>query len=97
LQLTTRDRKTDVRRFALDVDPDEGDLALVDGHQLAARLTSVKYEYRQAGEFAVQSPELAGSRTSDWIVAALVLLLIGEQTLAYFASYHPAERTGGRR
>jgi hypothetical protein len=94
LQLASRDNTVQVRRFAVNVDPDEGDLQLVDGEQLGTRLKGVKYEYRQASEFTSATHELAGSNLTDAMLYLLVAILVGEQLLAYSASYHTRAREG---
>ena len=76
----------------MNVDPAEGDLAALDGEQLAARLEGVKYQYEQAAAFQSAAGELAGYNLGEAILYGLVLLLIGEQILAWSASYHPARR-----
>jgi hypothetical protein len=87
-ELTTNANQEETRRFAVNVDPEEGDLATVDREHLAARLPGVSYEYRSAADFQVAVRELAGSNISDWILYLLVGILVGEQLLAYSASYH---------
>jgi hypothetical protein len=52
-------------------------------------LPEVRYEYRSAGDVQVSAQQLAGSNLSDWILYLLIGILIGEQLLAYSASYHP--------
>jgi hypothetical protein len=49
----------------------------------------VRYEYRSAGDVQVSAQQLAGSNLSDWILYLLIGILVGEQLLAYSASYHP--------
>ncbi|MBX7166468.1 MAG: BatA domain-containing protein [Pirellulales bacterium] len=88
--------ETEVRRFALNVAPEEGDLALLDGTQLAGRLSGLTYNWRLADDFALASPEEAGLQLSDALLGLLILLLVGEQALAYAASYH-ARTPGGAR
>jgi hypothetical protein len=91
-KLARADNSVETRRFAMNVDPAEGDLAGFDGSQLAQRLDGVKYRYEQASLFQSASNELAGDNLGEVILYALVLLLIGEQILAWSASYHPARR-----
>jgi len=93
VQLTTNDQQQETRLFALNVAADEGDLAVVDSQHLASRLPEVKYDFRSAADFQVTSHELAGSNLSDWLLYLLIGVLVGEQLLAYSASYHP--KTGG--
>ncbi len=97
LQLAPHDSSVQSRRFAVNVDPDEGDLQLVGGEQLATRLKGVKYDFRQASEFTGANHELAGSNLTDGVLYLLVALLVGEQLLAYSASYHTRRQEGGRR
>lgn len=92
-QLTRTDgSKGGKRLFALNVDAAEGDLETVSREQLAERLEGVKYLYKQASSFRDTQTDTAGSNVSDWWLVLLVLLLIGEQILAYSAGYHPPAR-----
>jgi hypothetical protein len=93
LQLKTADNKVEVRRLAFNVEADEGNLNTIGAEELRSKLQGVAYEYRQADEFRVGVQDLAGTNLSQWMVFLLVALLVGEQALAYSASYHPA---GGR-
>jgi hypothetical protein len=81
--------QADVRRFALNVDPEGGDLRLVDSKQLLTALDPVKVEIRAAEEFTYELAGLGGSNRSLILMGLLVMLLIAEQALAYSASYHP--------
>ncbi len=94
-QLLRTDNATETRRYAVNVDPEEGDLRTVDGTQLAARLGGVKFRYAQAASFQIGGDELAGNNLGDALLFALVLLLVGEQILAWSASYHPGGRIQG--
>ncbi len=91
-QLIRSNSVPETRRYAVNVDPAEGDLAALGAEQLASRLQGVKYRYQQAAAFQAASAELAGSNLAEAILLGLVLLLIGEQVLAWSASYHPARR-----
>jgi hypothetical protein len=95
LHPTTGNRQ-EVRRFAYNVQPDEGDLATVTGEHLASALPGVKFDYQQASMFVESGArEQAGFGLSDAVLYLLLVLLVGEQLLAYSASYHPAP--GGAR
>lgn len=96
-QLTKSDGATETRRYAINVDPAEGNLKHVDGPQLASRLTGVKYEYHNAGDFAFDTRQLAGFNLGESLLYALVIVLLLEQVLAYFTSYHPKSLGGARR
>jgi len=82
----------DPRLYAVNVDAEEGDLKTVSGPQLAARLKGVDYRYEQAAAFQYTTNELAGWNISQWLLYLLIVLLIGEQVLAYSAGYHPPAR-----
>ncbi|MFZ1935062.1 MAG: BatA domain-containing protein [Thermoguttaceae bacterium] len=88
-QLVRSDNLVETRRYAVNVDPNEGDLAAIDAQRLAPRLEGVKYQFEQAKAFQTTSSELAGYNLGEAILYMLVLLLIGEQILAWSASYHP--------
>lgn len=91
-RLTRADGTAETRRYALNVDPAEGDLTALDGEKLAARLEDVKYRYQQAADFQSTATELAGYDLGEILLYGLILLLVGEQILAWSASYHPAKR-----
>jgi hypothetical protein len=94
-RLTTTENHPQSRRYALNVDAEEGNLAVLDGERLATRLKGLRYDYRMADRISPTTAEHAGTNLSDWILYALVALLIGEQFLAYSASYHPSAKAGG--
>ncbi len=79
----------ELRRFALNVDPEEGDLSLVEGQTLLAGLAPVRAEYQLAEQFQASASGDAGVNRSLFLMAALIALLLGEQFLAYLLSYHP--------
>jgi hypothetical protein len=99
--LTRTDNVADIRRFAYNVDPGEGDLAVLDQTQLAERLKGLKYQFDKVAAFQSAQSESSGDSLRDTILYVLILLLIGEQLLAYSTSYHPATpkhlATGGVR
>ena len=84
-QLTATDGTSEVRRYAVNVDPVEGDLATLSGEQLAARLEGVPYDYRQAAEFGTEGPQEAGYNLGTALLYVLVVLLLVEQILAWSA------------
>jgi hypothetical protein len=91
-RLTRNDGNAEVRRYAVNVDPNEGDLAAVNAEQLAARLDSVRYHYAQASQFQFSAADQPGYNLGEILLYLLVVLLIGEQVLAWSASYHPFSR-----
>jgi hypothetical protein len=96
LQLATIDNNSESRHYAFNVEPDEGDLAVTSRDHLTDRLQKVRFNFRQADDFQVTPRELAGANLSDWILYALIAILVGEQLLAYSASYHPKAKEVAR-
>ena len=90
------DGRVELRKFARNVNPEEGNLALLDGQQLGVRLKGVDYQFAKAEDFTVGTQDMAGRNMSSFILYTLVALLLGEQVLAYSASYHPARRGATR-
>jgi hypothetical protein len=80
----------EVRRFALNVEPQEGNLALAPGPSLRDRLQPLRVTVADMDEFIQETEEQAGYNRSLLVMTLLIALLLGEQLLAYFASYHPA-------
>ncbi len=80
----------EVRRFALNVEPSEGDLSRVDPKLLIANLAPVKAEFRYADEYSYELSGLSGNNHSLLLMCLLIALLLAEQLVAYSASYHPA-------
>lgn len=95
-ELTTTGGAVEVRRLAVNVADGEGDLAIVDGPQLADSLADVSFEFHAADSFQWTSRDVAGFNLSSGLLIFLALLLIGEQLLAYSASYHPPAKGGAR-
>ena len=79
----------EVDRFAFNVDAEEGDLARVTSRELADKL-GAEFSYHGVGEGQYQTTAQAASPVSEVLLYVLIALLIGEQLLAYSASYHPA-------
>jgi hypothetical protein len=80
--------ETDLRRWALNVDPEEGNLEQVTSADLLARLDPVKLKYHEAQQYQQDDVASTGYNLSTMLLVGLVLLLVGEQVLAYSASYH---------
>jgi hypothetical protein len=78
-----------MRRLAVNVVPAEGNLAIVSASQLAAGLPDVAFDFHAADSFQWTARDVAGFNVSSGLLFFLALLLIGEQLLAYSASYHP--------
>jgi hypothetical protein len=93
MQLTRVDKTSEVRHYAVNVDAGEGDLDRIDEKQLREKLGGVKFQFRQADRIEPAASESQSSLLSTALLYGLVVLLIGEQALAYSASYHPARNT----
>ncbi|MGE0608531.1 MAG: BatA domain-containing protein [Pirellulales bacterium] len=87
----------EIQQFAYNVQPEEGDLKTVTGEHLAAAMPGFPFEYQQASAFQeTGGRDVAGFNLGDGLLYLLILLLVGEQILAYSASYHPAVKGGSR-
>lgn len=94
VQLSNVEGESETRKFAFNVQPEEGDLKAVTGQQLATKLKGVNYELLNSDAFRWVGADQAGVKLVEWLLYALVALLLAEQLFAYFLSYHPATRVG---
>ncbi len=85
-------QRTDLRRFAYNVAPEEGDLKVLDGQQLESRLDGVKYRFHHAADTVFEDDELDRASVGRMILYGLIGLLFCEQLLAYSCSYHPTAK-----
>lgn len=86
--LLRNDATLDPRRYALNVQPEEGDLAMVTAEQLKTKLGNLEFVYNTAGDFEATTGSPLGSNWSEILLLVLILLLLAEQFVAYVASYH---------
>jgi hypothetical protein len=91
--LSTIDSQPEARRYAYNVDPAEGNLAVVTGADLARRLEGIRYRYAYADELDARAAAAAGANVTDILIYFLFAALLAEQALAYSASYHSIPRT----
>ncbi len=77
------------RRFAVNVDPAESQLAVITRRQMDIALQPLETKFTRADAFAGAAVATAGFNRSLFLMLLLVSLLLGEQWLAYSASYHP--------
>jgi hypothetical protein len=82
-----------LKSFAVNVDPDEGRLERVGREPLGRLLVGVPFSYESADAIQPPANALAGVSLLQPLLVGLLLLLVGEQLLAYSASYHPARRS----
>ncbi len=92
LELVTREGEQENEFVACNVAAEEGDLHRLDRGDIASRLPGVPYTFHRAAELQDDARHLAGVNLSETLLIALVVLLCGEQLLAYAASYHPSRR-----
>jgi hypothetical protein len=91
--LTQPSHKTEDRYFAVNVDPNEGDLRALTGPDLASRLAPLKYEFDLAANFKSKLDETEGRNLGDLFLLILLIVLIVEQLFAWSCSYHVATHT----
>ncbi|MDA1177607.1 MAG: BatA domain-containing protein [Planctomycetota bacterium] len=78
--------------YAVNVDPAEGDLHLLSSRELADKFSDLRVLIRDAGETQSRAVTSDRAQWSQWLLLPLVCLLIVEQILAYFTSYHPSAK-----
>ncbi|MCC9604447.1 BatA domain-containing protein [Blastopirellula sp. JC732] len=94
--LTQSDGHPNLRRFALNVDPLEGDLTTTDRNELQAALAPVTFTYHTVESVDYSWSASEGFAWQDYLLYALLGLLVVEQLLAYLTSYHPPAMGGAR-
>ncbi len=90
----------EIRQFAYNVDPEEGQLGFVPLDRLTALVGAhPRAAARMAGASASGATGLEQGKSplSQYLLYALIMLLVGEQILAYSASYHPPAAGGDRK
>jgi hypothetical protein len=85
----TSEGKVDVQRFAVNVDPLEGEMAIVPPARLQEKLESVSPRVTEWNVMLASSNDDANGPWAHIILGVLIVLLLGEQLFAYLASYHP--------
>jgi hypothetical protein len=89
LQLSTLDGKPQHRRYALNVDGHESQLASADAAALRAALEPLRISVFQADQPIQAAADARRNSWSELLLGLLVVLLLVEQWLAYRLSYHP--------
>lgn len=82
-------------RWALNVDPAEGALAVTSERDLASRGDSERVSVIGWDRLAANPQAAAGASLGRWLLPWMIALLVGEQWLAYVVSFHPGR--GGNR
>ncbi len=91
-QLSLPDNRSETRRFAYNVAPEEGNLKMIDGPGLQIRLAGVPYHFHRSADAFFDAQDFDRANLSRFVLYLLIALLVGEQLLAYSASYHPTAR-----
>ncbi|MBM3998877.1 MAG: hypothetical protein FJ297_04925 [Planctomycetes bacterium] len=86
---------TEIRRFALNVDPLESDPTLADMRKLIGDLNPVRADWRYADQSQFDALTAANLPPNLLLLVMLLGLMVSEQALAYAAGYHPPR--GGSR
>ena len=81
-----------VQRFALNVDNRESDLRLAEETNLADSISGTDARIFSADELSLGDDTTEGVPWSTYLFWALVSMLLIEQLLGYFASYHPIRK-----
>ena len=97
VQLQSIQGELERRDYAFNVPTGEGDLAIANREDLAHQLAGIQYQLHEAADMAVDGQQLAGFQMSDALLAALIVILLAEQVLAYAASYHIKPSSGASR
>lgn len=81
----------EARPRAVNVNPEEGRLALVSPEQLAGQLRGIDYQVADADHLVLIEHAPPGGSTGAMFVLLLLGVLLIEQLVAYSASYHPRD------
>ena len=73
---------------AVNVQPAEGDLRLAGSQGVAQALADVPYQWIAVGSIGRNLQAGSGAELTLWLLALVLLVLVGEQILAYSASSH---------
>ncbi len=96
LELTDIQGETQEHLFAVNVNPQEGDLRLIGTRELSEKLAGLDCEILSARAIrTLEEPEGSADLVGPFLMALLVLLM-AEQSLAYWASYHSRQKTAHR-
>jgi Aerotolerance regulator N-terminal len=85
------------RQFAVNVPAHEGDLAITHREELSRQLAGIDFELHEAADMTLNAQQLAGFQMTDALLGAIVVILLGEQVLAYMASFHVPSARGPSR
>ncbi|PHS14337.1 MAG: hypothetical protein COA78_05895 [Blastopirellula sp.] len=87
--LTKADGTPELRRYALNVETSESDLEVVSQKELQSTLDSTKIVFHTVDSSEYDWSTEDGTNWQDYLLYAILVLLLMEQALAYLTSYHP--------
>lgn len=91
-----QDSTEELRRYAFNVPEAESHLQLTTSERIQRRLgADVSVQIQEPGDFSWVQGEAATHELHDYVLIAILALLIGEQALALKLGYHP-QTAGGR-
>ncbi len=93
LWLTSLSKGREVVNFAANPPAQEGDLRRIEKRDLEDRLDPLNYQFRTIADSLEANPFSTAASQQNLLLAILVILLLAEQALAYWASYHLPPRT----
>lgn len=93
-ELSGKDGSRQARRLAVNVDPGEGELDIVEPARLAEALEGVDFRYQSAATFQYAGEELSGASLTEPLLLFLLALLLAEQIVAYWVGDHPRDPIG---
>jgi hypothetical protein len=97
VQLQPMEGSPERRAFAFNLPEGEGDLHIVAKDELAREFAGPQFQLHDAADMTINEQQLAGLQLSDALLAAIVVILIVEQLLAYIASFHAPAVKGAKR
>lgn len=94
VRLLSQNQVTEDRLIAYNTSPVESDLTIASTTDLRKRLGSLTgITIQEFGQLDWVEGREAGSEIRQWLIWALLILLLAEQALGYRLSYHPPSKT----
>lgn len=95
--MITADGESRVQNFAHNVAAIEGDLSRITPNELQPKLQGIDLDIKSAEAVSGAGLNAQDAAHSTFLMALLAMLLLGEQLLAYSASYHAPRLQGATR
>ncbi|MEK6233273.1 MAG: hypothetical protein N2C14_01025, partial [Planctomycetales bacterium] len=94
LRLSKLEGGQELRKFAYNVQSEEGDLKTVGRRRLAVAMEDDVASVFSADALGESNVDQAKFKLVEYILYALILLMLLEQVFAYLLTYHPPARAG---